>query len=916
MRPSRRTLVLAALAASVLGTVGASAPAKEATKIRTIEGISEYKLDNGLTVLLVPDASRPRVTVNLTVLVGSRHEGYGEAGMAHLLEHMVFKGTPTHPEIPKEFKRRGAMFNGTTNYDRTNYYESLPATDENLDFALALEADRLVNSSIRAEDLKTEFSVVRNEFESGENNPGSILEQRMMAAAFEWHNYGKTVIGNRSDIEKVPAERLKVFYRKFYQPDNAVLTVAGRFDAAKALASIERLFGPIPRPERRLDATYTEEPAQDGERTVTLRRVGDVGIVGLAYHVPAGPHPDTPALEILTRILTDEPSGRLYKALVESKKAASASGYDLDLHDPGALLLFAEVRADQPLDRARETMLAVVEGFKDHPATAEEVERARRKILTAREQAASDSQRLALGLSEWAAQGDWRLYFLHRDRIEAVTPDQVNAAASKYLKRNNRTLGVYIPTESPERVPVPETPGLASMIGDYKGRADIAQGEAVDATPEAIESQVRRSALPEGLKVAVLPKKTRGETVVLRLTLRYGDAESLKGQSAAAQLLPPLMVRGTRSLDRQQIQDELDRLHARLMGIGGAGAAMFSLQTKKADLPAALELLRQVLREPTLPADQFALLKQERLAMLEQQKTDPRFLGMNQMQRLLGDYPADDVRYSPTVEEQIERLKAAEVDQARRLHGEFLGAEHGELAIVGDFDPEAILPAVSKALAGWKASRPYARIERPYQPKIEPTRRLIPTPDKANAVLAAGMNLPIGDNHPDYPALLMGNYILGGGALASRLGDRLRQKDGLSYGASSMLMALEPKDEHAMLMIQAICNPAAIPKAEAGALEEVERLVRDGVNSDELDKAKEGYVQQQKVMRASDVSLVTILGTRLYNDRTLRYDAELEAKLKALTPGAVGGALKSHVDPKKLSIVEAGDLKSPEPDPK
>src|SRR3954468_1075675 len=203
----------------------------EPKKIVTVEGITEYQFDNGLRLLLYPDNSRSKVTVNMTVLVGSRHEGYGETGMAHLLEHMVFKGTPTHRNIPKALQEHGAQWNGSTSPDRTNYYETMADDEENLEFALGMEADRLVNSAIKREDLDSEMTVVRNEFERGENSPTSVLNKRISAAAYEWHNYGKSTIGNRSDIERVPVENLQAFYKKFYQPDNVVLIVAGKFEA-------------------------------------------------------------------------------------------------------------------------------------------------------------------------------------------------------------------------------------------------------------------------------------------------------------------------------------------------------------------------------------------------------------------------------------------------------------------------------------------------------------------------------------------------------------------------------------------------------------------------------------------------------------------------------------------------------------
>ena len=315
--------------------------------------MTEYRLANGARVLLFPEASRPTVTVNMTVLVGSRHEGYGESGMAHLLEHMVFKGTPDHPHVPKALRDHGASFNGTTNDDRTNYFETMPATDENLEFGIALESDRLVNSFVKREDLLSEMTVVRNEFERGENNPGSVLNQRIYAAAYEWHNYGKSTIGNRSDIERVPIENLQAFYKKYYQPDNVVLIVAGKFEEAKALALVEKYLGSIPKPTRKLDATYTEEPPQDGERTVTLRRVGAVGSVGVAYHIPSASHADWAPLSLLGGIISQSPNGRLYKALVESKLATNASARSDNAHDPGLFFASASCPPENARRRAR-----------------------------------------------------------------------------------------------------------------------------------------------------------------------------------------------------------------------------------------------------------------------------------------------------------------------------------------------------------------------------------------------------------------------------------------------------------------------------------------------------------------------------------------------------------------------------------
>jgi zinc protease len=919
------TTLLATVALGLaLGSARAHAASDMPKKVASVEGITEYRLSNGLRVLLFPDPTRPKVTVNLTILVGSRQEGYGETGMAHLLEHMLFKGTPTHPDIPGAMKERGAQYNGSTWVDRTNYFETLPATDANLEFAIRLEADRMVNSPIKAQDLATEFSVVRNEFEAGENSPEGVLSQRMTAVAYEWHNYGKSTIGNRSDIERVPVENLRAFYKRFYQPDNAVLVVAGKFDEQKALTYITTYFGSIPKPDRKLPNTYTEEPAQDGERMVTLRRVGDVGLVGLLYHVPAASHAEFAAVQILAEILDAEPSGRLYKALVETRKASSVSARPAARHDPGSIEIMAEVNTKDPaaLEKVRDIMLGVLEEVARSGVTQAEVDRARQRLIKDRELAAADTSRIAVELSEWAAQGDWRLYFLDRDRIEKVTAAQVKEVAEKYFTTSNRTVGFFIPTAKPERTPIPAAPDIAKLVADYTGR-QIKSGssETFDVAPLAIEAHVQRPEPVAGIKLAFLPKKTRGESVQARLTLRYGNAQNLKGLIDAAGFLPDLMTRGTKNLTRQQLKDSLDKNFARLgtgaMGLrmlrgsgGGLGQASFTIETRRANLAPVLEILRQIVREPTLPESEFEILKNEQLVGIEQGRSDPIRQGLNHIMRLLSHYSSDDVRYVPTLDEQVARTRQVKLDQIRTLYHNYLGAEHGELAIVGDFEPSEVLPILSKTFDGWKSDRPYERIDRPFQADLKPQRETVRTPDKENAVFLAGLTLPIKDDHPDYPALLAGNFILGGGSLSSRIADRLRRKGGLSYGAMSMFAA-SPLDARADMMILAIYNPINVDKVVTGVKEELARLLRDGVTTAELDKAKTGYLQQQHNQRTNDIMVSLLLSENLFVGRTMQFQADLEEKIKALTPAQVEAALRKHIDPKQLSIVTAGDFKKP-----
>jgi zinc protease len=881
-------------------------------KVTEVEGITEYQLSNGLRVLLFPDPSKPTATINITYFVGSRHEAYGETGMAHLLEHLLFKGTPRHPNIPQELTEHGSRPNGTTWYDRTNYFETVPATEKNIDWALDLEADRMVNSFVSKKDLESEFSVVRNEFEMGENSPLRVLLQRTLSAAFLWHNYGKSTIGARSDIENVPIERLQAFYRKYYQPDNAILVVAGKFDPERTLRVIQDKFGRIPRPVRSLEKgnllypTYTAEPTQDGERSVTVRRVGDVQLAMAAYHIPAGSHEDFAAIDILAQILGDQPSGRLYKALVEPKLAAEAGSFAFQLREPGVLMAYAQVRQEGSLDSARAALVNTLDQAAKAPVTDEEVDRARTTLLKNIELLLNNSERVGYQLSEWASMGDWRLMFLHRDRLKKVTSADVQRVAAAYLKPANRTIGLFIPTSNPDRAVIPPVPDVAAMVKDYKGEATVAAGEAFDPSPENIERRTTRSTLPSGMRVTLLPKKTRGETVNARIALRFGAEPTLMNRSAAAELAGGMLDRGTTALTRQQVKDSLDKLKARVSISGGTTSATATIQTVRANLPAVLELVAQELRSPAFDAKELEQLRQELLAQLEEARSEPTVQASVAFTRRLSPFPKGHPFYTSSLDERVADLKAATLDEVKRFHADFYGAGAGDLAIVGDFDTDAVMKVATAAFGDWKGTQPFTRIAWPFH-AVDSSTTTLETPDKANAFFVAGLNIALRDDDPDYPAMAIANFIMGGGFLNSRLATRIRQKEGLSYGVGSRLMA-RPLDRSGQWSAQAIYAPENVDRLVAAYREEVAKVLTEGFTAQELAAAKQGYLQQRVQSRANDNELVGTLLNYRYLDRTMSYDAELEKKVQALTVQQVNDAIKKYVDPSRITIVKAGDF--------
>src|SRR6266550_4431056 len=688
------------------------------------------------------------------------------------------------------------------------------------------------------------MTVVRNEMERNETNAVRILIQRTMAAAYNWHSYGKDTIGARSDVEQVDIGRLQAFYRLYYQPDNAVLVVAGSFDPDKVLSLVSKYFGPIPRPTRVLPRLYTEEPVQDGERQVTLRRVGNTQWLSDLYHTVPAAHPDSVAIEAAVGVMTVSPGGRLYQALVETKKAASVDDFVYNGHDPGFAMFLVKVPDQDPIEGARDVMLRTIEGVKAQPITAAELDRVRAKTIKQIDDSINDPQRLGIALSQSIAEGDWRLFFLRRDRWRTVTPADLDRVATQYFKSANRTVGAFIPDAKPDRSPVPPTVDVAAMVKDYKGDPAVAAGETFDATPANLDARAQRFALANGMKVALLPKKTRGETVQFALRVHYGDEKSIFGLGGEGNLTGDMLMRGTTRHSRQEIEDTLDRLRAKLSVGGSQTSASARGQTVRANL-------------------------------------------------------------APTLDQAIKQIQAPGVDALKSFHQRFYGGAAAEIAIVGDFDAPTVKSQLERLFGDWKSPSAFTRVPEPLSAK-RANAMPIETPDKANAFLTGSTSFALNDRDPDYPAFLLANYLLGG-STNSRLWNRVRQKEGLSYGIGSSFRAssFEPNGS---LSVSAIFAPQNLQPLRTAVQEELKRASTEGFSAAEVEDGKRAMLQERKLARTQDAGLADALTQQAYLGRTFAYSGEVDAAIAKLTPEAVNAALRKYMQPDAFAFVFAGDF--------
>jgi zinc protease len=897
-------LALCALAPFTSFRADAALPAG-ITQGASVEGVTEFKLDNGLKVLLFPDATKPTTTVNITYLVGSRFEGYGETGMAHLLEHMLFKGTPSMPSVFAELGRRGMRFNGTTSFDRTHYFESFPANDENLAWALRMESERMTRSTFSKAELDTEMTVVRNEYEMGENDPSGVLVKRMESVMFDWHNYAHATIGARSDIENVPFANLRAFYARYYQPDNVVLVVAGKFDVDRTLALVAQYFGPIPRPGRTLPPLYTVEPVQDGTRSVTLDRAGSEQWVAAAFHAPAAAAPDGVAMTALTDIMTTEPAGRLYKALVETHKAAAIGGAFFKLHDPGIVIFLAQVPLGDARAPARDALVAALTGVKDAPVTQDELDRVRVKELKRFDDTINDPQRFGVGISEFIAQGDWRLMFVFRDRWRALKPVDVTRVAIDYLRTSNMTQGEFVPDASPQRAPASTPVDVDALVKDYKGDAAVAAGEAFDTSIANLEARTERLTLPGGMKVALLQRKTRGATVNLALRMNYGDEKSMFGKATLASGTADMLSKGTTAHPRQAFDDALDALQAHVSFQGEGQVVSVGGQTRREHLADVLALVAEALKSPSFDAGEVDRMKREWLADIEQGRTDPEAIAERALARVNNPYPRGDLRYATTIDEDLADVGAITPQAMKDFHDRFYGTSNAEIAIVGDFDAAAVKAQLAKLFDGWKAAEPYVRVPDPMIPNKGATLTF-ETPDKANATMASSLAVPMNDLSQDFPALYIANRVLGG-STESRMFARVRVHDGLAYDVGT---SLSPSsiEANSTLMGRAIFAPQNFARVKAGFAEVMAQALKDGLTATEVDAAKKGLLEARQLPRSDDAALAAALVSQSWLGRTWAETGKLDAAFAAVSVDDANAALRRYLNPADMAFVYAGDF--------
>ncbi|HEX8189745.1 MAG TPA: pitrilysin family protein, partial [Pyrinomonadaceae bacterium] len=843
-------------------------------------GVREFRLANGLKLLLAQNRVAPVATFLVLYRVGSRNEAVGHTGATHLLEHMLFKGTPTFnkakgTQVAATLQRVGADFNATTWYDRTNYFETVPS--DALELAVHLEADRMRNSFIADEDRRSEMTVVRNELERGQNEPMLVLDEAVYAAAFREHPYHHPTIGWRADVENVPTARLKEFYDTFYHPNNATAIVVGDFEEAHALALVNKYFGAFPASTEPIPEVYTDEPRQEGERRLVVRRAGELPLVQLAFRTPAAlgqekvlsnaelaaraaappGSNDIYPLAVLACALTNGVTSRLYQALVESELAVSADARVDQFRDPGLFNVYATaapgVEARRLEDALHRELARAAEDLGE-----EEVEKAKRQIAARVAYERDGTHNVAVQMSEAEAVADWRFYQDYPENVARVTAEDVRRVAARYLREDARTVGHFIPkgggakgggvsnVSKARALKAAPAPHGQKFHHDPPSQRDTnPEGVARAASPEeggggppgrggsGLSSRVVREELETGAAL-LLVENPSTPTVALRGSLRAGSHFEPKEKPGLARLTAEMLKRGTLRRGKLELAGALERVGADVDFDADVFAVQIRARALAADFPALAATLAEMLREPSFPAEELEKLKQQTVASVREKQTDTGWRAYERLTQTLFDerHPF----YTHAGERLVESIASVTVEDVRGFYERFYGGRTLILSAAGGFESGAAARALREAFGGFGGPGHAEVAVADPEPPASPRREVVLVRDKASVDVLLGTAAPLRRDASDYYAAMLANRALGESTLSSRLGLRVRDAEGLTYGIASRF-------RHASLAagpwyIAVSVNPGNVERARESALGVLGEYVEHGIRPEELEDEK------------------------------------------------------------------------------
>jgi zinc protease len=889
-------------------------------------GIEEYLYEpNGMNILLLQDNAAPVVTVQVVYHVGSKNEVPGNTGSTHLLEHLNFKGTPTFNKrngngIFSVLQGIGAQMNATTWNDRTNYFETIPS--DKIELALHIESDRMRNSLLLKEDKDAEMTVVRNEFERGENNPNSLLSKEIWATAYMAHPYHHSTIGWRSDIENMPIDVLRKFYDTYYWPDNATLTIIGDFKKDELFNLVDKYFGKITKAPHVMPEPYTEEPEQYGPRRVTVKKPGQQAIVSIGYKIPGMLHEDLPALTVLSQIIGSGTSSIINRTFVDNGKALYGYASASQFKEVGLFTISLGFTPDKSHEDMYNQMLSMVDKIKNEGVLQTDVDRIVAKLNAQTILSRDGSGSIASQLTESIAGGDWKDYITGSERLKKVTADDVKRVANTYLKEGQSTTGFFVPEipgSNPENTIMPasllqnegkyfyRTPGMDDQDSFYdfdtavsdNAMTEITSSREVSEVPEKLNKFERKKVA--GIDM-ISVKTGAKDFVTFTASFPIENYLNTHKNEEVPSLTTQMLSKGTTKNDKFKFSEKLEKLGVSL----GINASTFTVDINfkclKKDVNEVIKLLAEELRNPLFDAKEFELLKTQRINGLKQSLTDTGTQGHIALSQAI--YPQGNPNYQTSTEESIKNIQQVTLDDLKAFHKAYFGPAGMRLVAVGDIDTKQLYSSISNAFKGWKGGSA-TKVTFTEPNKSVGMTKVISIPQKPSANLYIGEYTGIKRSDKDFMPFYIGTSILGGGFIG-RLMQTVRDRDGLTYGIYANHSGHTKTGGY--WSVQATFNPTLFQKGLEVTLVELKDWVNNGVTQQELDKFKSNLTGSFKVGLSTTGGLAGAILSFVERGLEPNYIEQYPKDIEAVTLDQVNAAIKKYIDLDKLIIIKSGSL--------
>jgi len=859
-------------------------------------GIKEYKMtSNNLRVLLKKDKSAPVATFMVTYEVGSRNEAIGYTGSTHLLEHLMFKGsrkfnTTKGNSVFQTLQSLGARMNATTWLDRTNYFAVLPS--EHLESLIEIEADRMRNAWIKEEDRQSEMTVVRNEFERGQNSPSGVLDEHIWATAYHAHPYHHSTIGWKEDIENVSIERLKEFYDTFYWPNNATAIAIGDFEEKDALAMIKKHFGKIRKSTKPIPEVYTAEPEQEGIRTVTLKRAGQQGIVGVAHKTPSATNKDAAAFMVLSSILSSGKNSRFYKNITDKGLTTSIYIWDSLFKDPGLFTVYANLSPDVKHKTVESLIIQEYEKIKRDGVTEAEVKKAQAQLVAAMKFSQDGSYAIASGLNEAIASGDWTLYTTYSEKIKNVTKEDVQRVVVEYFKEDLSTVGYFIPKNKGAQGERATT--------SAKELEKIKKKYITGVEEESLSSKIVQSEPISGVRLFSLE---RGSGVVtMQGSFLGGDVYSNENRRVS-DMVASMLDQGTKNMSKFEISEKLESVGARLNFFNGQARVGFSGKFLEEDTEMVFEIMADQIKNPLFSEQELEKVKKRAIAGYKRSKESTRGNAMNNM---LEAFYGKDHQNSPTNPDQaIEDIKKITAQNLEEYHSKNYGTGSMVIVVVGDIKHQELEKMVKESFGGWKKSPLNTKQEERVASK-KAGKVYLTMQDKTSTDFLVGTALEIDRYHPDYLPLYLGTHTLGGN-FSARLMQTVRVKEGLTYGINSSLSGFGNGND-GYWMVGGTFAPQLLSKGESSTHREIKLWLEKGITQKELDVTKSTLTGGFQVGFDTTGGLASGILSAVVTHNSLEYLDSYPEQVKKITLDQVNEAIKKYITLDGLYRVAAGSI--------